>query len=226
MSRKKQKKQYNLTISAIVVGIVAAVTGGAAIAMAAIPDAQGMINGCHNSGKLRIIDTAKESCHTGEKAISWSKSGSTPVSAIKFAESPAEFSISRTQSEAAGNHVAISGSPTISFNVPAGSGNLVEFFSAADMKSECEEPFTTLQVWDEDNDSPVISNTHGLTVMFGLPNSTYRTFSSDDRSVKVPVEAGNHTYGIRYSADSSLDPSCAVNFKNVKFWAELHTPAS
>jgi hypothetical protein len=48
-----------------------------AIALASIPDAGGIINGCFKTanGHLRVIDSATDSCLPGETAISWSQTG-------------------------------------------------------------------------------------------------------------------------------------------------------
>ena len=58
------------------VGTILVVSVG--IAYAAIPDANGVINGCYSSGQgqLRVIDTAKgETCKNNETAISWNQKG-------------------------------------------------------------------------------------------------------------------------------------------------------
>lgn len=54
----------------------AALAGGAAFA--AIPDSNGVINGCYqkNVGNLRVIDpSAGDSCRPSEIPISWSQTG-------------------------------------------------------------------------------------------------------------------------------------------------------
>jgi hypothetical protein len=47
------------------------------LAYASIPDPGGVIHACLNAkGKLRLIDTgAGQTCHAGEKAISWNQTG-------------------------------------------------------------------------------------------------------------------------------------------------------
>jgi len=62
-----------LLVGAVVVGAV-----GGGVALAAIPDSSGVINGCYqkNVGNLRVIDpSAGDSCRPSEIAISWSQTG-------------------------------------------------------------------------------------------------------------------------------------------------------
>jgi hypothetical protein len=50
----------------------------AAVAVAAIPDGQGIIHGCYrkSNGTLRVIDKAKgQHCVTGERALDWNERG-------------------------------------------------------------------------------------------------------------------------------------------------------
>lgn len=57
---------------------VAIVLGGAAIALASIPDSHGVIHGCYTvkTGTLRVIDTGKgQKCVTGQHALNWSQKG-------------------------------------------------------------------------------------------------------------------------------------------------------
>ena len=67
--------------SRIGIAVLAALGGAAAVgtlAIAAVPSADGTINGCYGPliGNLRIIDTSKgESCKQGEQAISWNQKG-------------------------------------------------------------------------------------------------------------------------------------------------------
>ena len=59
-------------------GIVVAVLGtGGAIAMAAIPAADGTIHACfkNNNGDLRVVDDAAGSCKNNETAIEWNQRG-------------------------------------------------------------------------------------------------------------------------------------------------------
>ncbi len=59
-------------------GVVAAVLGtGGAIAMAAIPAADGTVNACfkNNSGDLRVVDVPGDSCKPNETAITWNQTG-------------------------------------------------------------------------------------------------------------------------------------------------------
>src|SRR5215475_2015551 len=63
----------------LVGAIVGAVAAGGA-ALAAIPDSNGVINGCYqkNVGNLRVIDpSAGDSCRPSEVPISWSQTGPT-----------------------------------------------------------------------------------------------------------------------------------------------------
>ena len=64
-----------LTVTAIAASGVLVVGG---LAMAAIPDAQGVIHGCYakSGGQLKVIDTAKgEKCPTGYTPLDWNKQG-------------------------------------------------------------------------------------------------------------------------------------------------------
>ena len=65
---------------AVTAAIVAGTGLIGAAALAAIPDAAGVIHGCYEnkgakSGDLRVIDPADQSCTNHETAISWSQSG-------------------------------------------------------------------------------------------------------------------------------------------------------
>src|SRR6266487_3613435 len=64
-----------LVIAAIAVTLLATAT----VAVASIPDSQGVIHGCRDlkSGSLRVIDTdAGQTCDSkGEAALSWSQAG-------------------------------------------------------------------------------------------------------------------------------------------------------
>jgi hypothetical protein len=56
--------------------LVAAVIMSAAVAVAAIPDGQGIIHGCYrkSNGTLRVLDKAKgQHCVTGERALDWNE---------------------------------------------------------------------------------------------------------------------------------------------------------
>jgi type VI secretion system secreted protein Hcp len=56
------------------VGIVGMLS--AAMAYATIPDSSGVVHGCFdNSGHLRVIDSAAETCKKNETAIDWNRSG-------------------------------------------------------------------------------------------------------------------------------------------------------
>lgn len=60
--------------AAAITGIV---LGSGAVALAAIPAADGTISGCfkHHSADLRVIDAPAESCKNGETAIQWNQAG-------------------------------------------------------------------------------------------------------------------------------------------------------
>jgi hypothetical protein len=56
----------------------ALVLGGTAVAVASIPDAQGVIHGCRNTktGALRAIDTdVGQTCGKDEAALNWNQTG-------------------------------------------------------------------------------------------------------------------------------------------------------
>ncbi len=63
----------------ILIGLVVGLLlGSATMAVASIPDAQGVISACRNksSGAVRLIDTAlKQTCTKTEAAISWNRTG-------------------------------------------------------------------------------------------------------------------------------------------------------
>jgi hypothetical protein len=68
--------QARWSIAAFAVGVVAA--GG--VALAAIPDGNGVINGCYatKGGDLRVIDLAKgQTCKAGEVGLNWNLRGPT-----------------------------------------------------------------------------------------------------------------------------------------------------
>src|SRR4051812_19043098 len=61
---------------------VAALGAGAAVAVAAIPSADGTIHACINPastppGAVRIIDDATQTCAAGETPLTWSQTGPT-----------------------------------------------------------------------------------------------------------------------------------------------------
>jgi len=47
------------------------------VAFASIPDGSGVIHGCYKpaDGKLRVIDSATDSCASGETALTWNQAG-------------------------------------------------------------------------------------------------------------------------------------------------------
>ncbi len=59
-------------VGALVIG------AGSAAALATIPSAPGVLNGCYdNGGRLRVIDPALDTCKSNEVAISWNQAGPT-----------------------------------------------------------------------------------------------------------------------------------------------------
>jgi hypothetical protein len=66
-------KRWAIPIAAVLVAIV-----GAGIAVAAIPDANGVIHGCRDNktGALRVIDSeAGQECGSRETALNWNQTG-------------------------------------------------------------------------------------------------------------------------------------------------------
>jgi hypothetical protein len=63
-----------ITIVLVVCVGVALVAG---LALASIPDGNGVIHGCYSkqNGALRVIDSAKTSCPTGYRALDWNQKG-------------------------------------------------------------------------------------------------------------------------------------------------------
>jgi hypothetical protein len=64
--------------TSIVAAVVAAILAVGAVAMAAIPSADGTIHGCRDNrtGALRVIDAeAGQSCTTKETALTWNQTG-------------------------------------------------------------------------------------------------------------------------------------------------------
>jgi hypothetical protein len=65
----------------IVAAVAVAAAVGTGIALASIPDSNGVIHGCYNtgsnpSGALRVIDTAKgTTCAKNEKPLNWNQTG-------------------------------------------------------------------------------------------------------------------------------------------------------
>lgn len=59
---------------AVAVGL-AILFGG--IAYASIPDGSGVIHGCYmnSTGRLKVIDSASQTCGTGETALNWNQTG-------------------------------------------------------------------------------------------------------------------------------------------------------
>ena len=62
------------------VGALAIVAAGVGIAMAAIPDASGVITACYmkSGGTLRVIDPSVTKCRTSETMLQWSQNGEQP----------------------------------------------------------------------------------------------------------------------------------------------------
>jgi hypothetical protein len=69
------KQQAKLIVSIAIGLIVGGV--GTAIVSAAIPDASGVIHACYraNTGAIKIIDTATQTCAANETALSWNQAG-------------------------------------------------------------------------------------------------------------------------------------------------------
>lgn len=70
-----------LTVAGIAVALL--VVGG--VAVASIPDASGVINGCrkNSDGSLRVIDTATTTtCPTGWTRLNWSQTGPPGISGL------------------------------------------------------------------------------------------------------------------------------------------------
>lgn len=59
--------------------MVASIAGGlvSAVALASIPDSAGTIHGCYktSTGMLKVIDSATQTCASGESALNWSQNG-------------------------------------------------------------------------------------------------------------------------------------------------------
>jgi hypothetical protein len=70
-------------IIAAVVSTTVTLTIGGVVALASIPDAQGYIHGCYDnqSGALRVIDDATQTCAAGETAIQWRRDGVSGITA-------------------------------------------------------------------------------------------------------------------------------------------------
>ena len=76
MERVRSVSRGSKLLLALILG--AAVFGVVSAVQAAIPDSNGVINGCYqkNVGNLRVIDpSAGDSCRPSEIAISWSQTG-------------------------------------------------------------------------------------------------------------------------------------------------------
>jgi hypothetical protein len=70
------RRRFRRVAMALIAVAVVAIAGGVTYAVADIGDG-GVINGCYKSqsGQLRLIDPATDSCHPSETAISWSQTG-------------------------------------------------------------------------------------------------------------------------------------------------------
>jgi hypothetical protein len=100
-SRSKSKKQkFSLSqfsgrlstkTSLALLAVSAAFIAGAGIAYATIPDSNGVINACYNSGGvLRVVNNDNRKCSKGETSLSWSQQGSAAEGA-GFTASTREF---------------------------------------------------------------------------------------------------------------------------------------
>lgn len=72
-------RSRSLSRSALVAGVVSiAAVIGSTMALASIPDADGVIHACYQKKtdhQLRVIDSAEQACHHNEVALSWSRTG-------------------------------------------------------------------------------------------------------------------------------------------------------
>lgn len=69
--------------------LVLAMLGG--VAYASIPDDDGVIHGCYKTsdGKLRVIDSATQTCASGETSLTWSQTGPQGPTGATGAAGPA-----------------------------------------------------------------------------------------------------------------------------------------
>jgi type VI secretion system secreted protein Hcp len=69
-----RKTRYGTAALFVAVALVGAAVGAA---VAAVPDANGVITGCYNvtSGALRIVDTARSKCSSSETTLTWNQKG-------------------------------------------------------------------------------------------------------------------------------------------------------
>jgi hypothetical protein len=76
-------------LGALVLAVGFAIVG-TAVAVAAIPDAGGVIHGCYDKmGALRVINAPSASCSTKETAISWNQTGPAGAKGPAGAPGPA-----------------------------------------------------------------------------------------------------------------------------------------
>lgn len=78
----------------VLFGLVLGAVCASAIAYAAIPDSNGVINACRDTryGYVRIIDTATTpSCASGEAAVSWSQNGRAGVTGLQLFSTTTTF---------------------------------------------------------------------------------------------------------------------------------------
>jgi collagen triple helix repeat protein len=73
---EQMSRRLSRTALAIAVVAIIAIAAGVSYAVAQIGDGN-VINGCYKSanGQLRLIDSATDSCHPSETAVSWNRTG-------------------------------------------------------------------------------------------------------------------------------------------------------
>lgn len=73
------KAKAKLVIIVMSAAAIGSVTG--AVALAAIPDANGVIHGCYvnKNGTLHIIDSATQTCNSNQTALNWSQGSSAKI---------------------------------------------------------------------------------------------------------------------------------------------------
>lgn len=75
VSNEEAQVQITQTTRGLIAGILIGGVATAGIAVASIPDPEGVINACIKKGAIRIIDTAEETCKANETELSWNQQG-------------------------------------------------------------------------------------------------------------------------------------------------------
>lgn len=78
MAIKQFLRKHGTTFMVGVGGVlVGTIVSEVAIASAAVPDTGGTIHGCRNNllGLLRVVDSASQSCNSGETSLNWDQNG-------------------------------------------------------------------------------------------------------------------------------------------------------